>query len=195
MWLLLCVVQMGVNREQKEGYSIFTGTARNPTHGACNCLGSSVVQRHGVTPFHRADRVRPFPHKNKLGWGRQTSATVRTKETRKEAHHVRIRSRACGVRKHLVLRHDADLRVIILEPRIGVLRQMARVEKVVAPLRRRATVYEHGRELINGLVLVPPDVLELLLHACYVPAQIVQLVADVIALRAQVGQQLIVELG
>ncbi len=70
---------------------------------------------------------------------------------------------------------------------------MPRIKEVVAPLRRRPPMDEHGREFINGFVLVLPYVLQLLLHTGRARAQQLELLLDVVLFCGQIGQQLIVE--
>ena len=52
---------------------------------------------------------------------------------------------------------------------------------------------EHGREFVYGLMLIFPYVLQFLLHTGGARAQQVELLFNVILLRGQIRQQLIVE--
>ena len=63
---------------------------------------------------------------------------------------------------------------------------MPRIEEVMAPLRRRSPMDEHGREFIDGLVLVLPYVLQFLLHSSRIRTQQLKLLFDVILFRAQI---------
>ena len=116
--------------------------------------------------FHSPDHVRPFPHENDL----------RAQDRRSELLNIPCKDPPFDTTAHL--------RVVMLEPRNGLLGQMPRVEKECVHC---------GAELVNGFVLTP-DVLELLLRARRAPAEHVQLGADLISLGAQLRQQLVVEL-
>src|SRR6266571_2448096 len=113
----IVIVHMGVNhesRQNKRGIAYSQDDTKPKT--LCLFFVSSVVQCHGVTPFHSTDHVRPFPHENELEEQHQRRGERRGCVT----YHVRIRRRARGVREHLFLRDDAHLRVVVLEPRIRV---------------------------------------------------------------------------
>ena len=65
---------------------------------------------------------------------------------------------------------------------------MPRIKEVMAPLRRRSPVYEHGRELVDSLVFVLPYVLQLLLHTGRARAQQLELLFNVILFCGQIRQ-------
>jgi hypothetical protein len=83
----------------------------------------SLFQGHGIEALYGADHVRPFPNKNELKWFRQRSVRFKRHQGDGEdaTHHVGICRQARRVREHLVLRDDAHLRIVVLEPRIRIL--------------------------------------------------------------------------
>ena len=75
-------------------------------------------------------------------------------------YQVRIRRVSRRVRKHFALIHHGNVRIVVLEPLLGLTGQVPRVEEVVAPRRAVAAVDEHARKLVSDLVVVRPQRLE-----------------------------------
>ena len=124
-----------------------------------------LVDGHGVRTADCLDHIRVFPCEDELSGAYYQQTPLRQQSSKKHpAHQIRIRRAPRRIRKHLFLAHKRHLRVIILEPLIGPIRQPPLVDEVVPEARRRPAVDEHARELVLRPLRVPPDVLQLVLQ-------------------------------